>query len=49
MNYPNAIKLYEKAISGSIIYPEHNIAYLNECIDNLKNKGIELKEGFKWF
>ena len=25
-----------------IIYPEHNDAYLQECIDNLKGKGIEI-------
>lgn len=24
------------------IYPEHNNKYLQECIDNLKNKGIEI-------
>ena len=23
-----------------IIYPEHNDAYLQECLDNLKGKGI---------
>lgn len=27
---------------GRIIYPEHNEAYLNECLDNLKSKGIEI-------
>ena len=27
---------------GQIIYPEHNEAYLNECLDNLKLKGIEI-------
>ncbi len=26
-----------------IIYPEHNDEYLKECIDNLKNKGIEIE------
>ena len=25
-----------------IIYPEHNDEYLQECIDNLKSKGIEI-------
>ena len=29
---------------GKIIYPEHNDAYLQECIDNLKSKGIEITE-----
>lgn len=27
---------------GMMIYPEHNDAYLQECIDNLKGKGIDL-------
>lgn len=27
-----------------IIYPEHNDAYLRECIDNLKSKGIDTTE-----
>jgi uncharacterized protein (TIGR02328 family) len=26
-----------------IIYPEHNDAYLQECIDNLKSKGIDIE------
>ena len=25
-----------------MIYPEHNDEYLQECIDNLKGKGIEI-------
>lgn len=25
-----------------ILYPEHNDEYLNECLDNLKSKGIDL-------
>lgn len=29
---------------GAIIYPEHNDAYLRECIDNLKSKGIDTTE-----
>jgi uncharacterized protein (TIGR02328 family) len=28
---------------GKIIYPEHNDDYLQECIDNLKGKGIEIR------
>ena len=27
---------------GQIIYPEHNETYLNECLDNLKSKGVEI-------
>lgn len=26
-----------------MIYPEHNDKYLQECLDNLKSKGIEIK------
>lgn len=29
---------------GSIIYPEHNDAYLRECIENLRGKGIDVTE-----
>jgi uncharacterized protein (TIGR02328 family) len=25
------------------IYPEHNEEYLEECLDNLKSKGIEIE------
>ena len=28
---------------NQIIYSEHNDEYLKECLDNLKNKGIEIK------
>ena len=28
--------------SYSPIYPEHNDAYLNECLENLRQKGIEI-------
>ena len=27
---------------NEIIYPEHNEGYLEECLDNLKSKGIEI-------
>lgn len=27
-----------------LIYPEHNDAYLNECLENLRRKGIEINE-----
>lgn len=29
---------------GGIIYPEHNDEYLKECLENLKEKGIDLYE-----
>ena len=28
--------------SGDHLYPEHNDAYLQECLDNLRNKGINI-------
>ena len=34
-----------EAFKKDIIYPEHNDEYLQECIDNLKSKGIEIKIG----
>lgn len=33
---------YENAIDGKIIYPEHNKEYLQECLNNLKEKGINI-------
>ena len=39
------VDLYvEKAplYGGTMIYTEHNDEYLQECLDNLKSKGIEL-------
>ena len=32
------------ARKGGIIYPEHNDEYLRECLENLKEKGIDLYE-----
>lgn len=29
----------------SIVYPEHNAAYLKECLDNLEGKGIHIDMG----
>ena len=34
---------HEEEIIEDTIYKEHNIEYLDECIENLRNKGIELK------
>lgn len=31
--------------SSDIIYPEHNDDYLQECLDNLKSKSIEIEIG----
>ena len=33
----------EEEVIEDPIYKEHNIEYLDECIENLRNKGIELK------
>ena len=33
----------EEKIIDSPIYKEHNIEYLADCIENLRNKGIDLK------
>ena len=34
---------YDQALTGNIIYPEHNEEYLQECLNNLKNKGINIE------
>ncbi|EJO19819.1 deoxyribodipyrimidine endonucleosidase [Selenomonas sp. FOBRC6] len=33
----------KEEIIGSPIYKEHNIEYLADCIENLRDKGIHLK------
>lgn len=33
--------------NGYIIYPEHNDDYLKECIDNLKEKGVEIDDSLQ--
>ena len=38
-------QLYNTEKLGLMIYPEHDDAYLQECLDNLKNKGIEIDYG----
>ena len=41
---PEGVKNYlaSTLISGEPIYFEHNDEYLQECLDNLKEKGIEI-------
>ncbi|MFD2116714.1 pyrimidine dimer DNA glycosylase/endonuclease V [Paenibacillus yanchengensis] len=39
----DALTIYNQALLGTIIYPEHNDLYLQECLLNLKNKGIVIK------
>jgi len=34
--------IYEKRNYGDTIYPEHNQEYITECINNLKDKGINI-------
>lgn len=41
-DYSECLRYYENALEGIMIYPEHNSDYLQECIDNLKGKGIDL-------
>lgn len=36
-------QIYHEAKTGRTIYDEHNSSYLQECIDILKSKGIEIK------
>lgn len=35
---------YDLFIEGGILYCEHNDAYLAECIENLRGKGIDVSE-----
>lgn len=41
-NWSSVESLLSKAGAKMTIYPEHNNEYLQECIDNLKSKGIEI-------
>lgn len=43
-DYNECLRLWENAREGGcMIYPEHNKEYLQECLDNLKSKGIEIE------
>lgn len=43
INIMSARTIYKNYISyGAPIYPEHNDAYLQECLENLRKKGIEI-------
>lgn len=48
-----AQNIYMESLTGKqiTIYPEHNDEYLQECLDNLRSKGIEisLSEGSQFF
>lgn len=39
-SYNECMRYWENALEGCMIYPEHNDAYLQECLDNLAGKGI---------
>ena len=41
-DFNNCGAILAGAWRGEMIYPEHNDAYLQECIDNLKSKGIDI-------
>lgn len=41
-NVKNCGGILADAWCGKMIYPEHNDEYLQECIDNLKSKGIDI-------
>ena len=41
-NWTIVESLLSKAGANITIYPEHNDEYLQECIENLKGKGIEI-------
>ena len=36
-------ELYLCALDGGNLFPEHNDAYLQECLENLRDKGIEIQ------
>lgn len=40
--YVNSLNVITKYYSH-VIYPEHNDAYLQECLDNLRAKGVEIE------
>ena len=43
-DYGSALTDYLMAVEvGATLYPEHNDTYYQECIENLKGKGIELE------
>lgn len=43
INKADDLRLYA-IFSHTTIYPEHNETYLQECLENLKGKGIDLYE-----
>lgn len=41
-DYKECMRLWENALEGCMIYFEHNNAYLQECVENLRGKGINI-------
>lgn len=41
-DYNECYRLWENAQEGCMIYPEHNDTYLQECLENLRSKGINI-------
>ena len=41
-SYNECTRYWENALEGCMIYPEHNDKYLQECLNNLKGKDIDL-------
>lgn len=41
-NHDNAVHYWKCVDNGNMIYPEHNDTYLQECLENLRNKGINI-------
>lgn len=39
-----AEQIYSVACDGVMLYDEHNDAYLRECIENLRGKGVDVSE-----
>lgn len=39
---PHFREALAKLPKGNLVYPEHNEEYLQECLDNLRSKGIEI-------
>ena len=40
INYPLVFSYLDSVEFGFVIYPEHNDEYLQNCIENLKEKGV---------
>ena len=41
-NHNDAIHYWKCVDNGNMIFPEHNDTYLQECLENLRSKGINI-------